>query len=291
MTAASPLRDSVREVVFEARTRAGRVFDVCLIVVILVSVVAVLVDSMPAVHARYGDVLYAIEWGFTIAFTIEYLVRLWCIERPGYYARSFYGIIDLLGILPTYLSLLVTGSQYLLVIRVLRVLRVFRVLRMVRFMGEASLLYDALMESRRKIFVFLFGVLTLVVVFGSLVYLVEGPQHGFTSIPVSIYWAIVTLTTVGFGDIAPQTPIGRVLAACVMIMGYGIIAVPTGIVSVEINEAMRRRANTRVCPVCSAEGHSREASYCWRCGSHLYRHEGHVHPRPEAEERTDSGRG
>jgi voltage-gated potassium channel len=271
------LRDRVRVVVFESETRAGRLFDVLLLLAILSSVGAVLLDSVPAFHDRWGRVFYVVEWGFTIIFTIEYAVRLWCIETPRLYARSFYGIADLLGILPTYLSLLVTDTQYITVIRIVRVLRVFRVLRMVRWVSESSYLYEALMESRRKIFVFLFAVLNLVVIFGSLVYAVEGPENGFDSIPQSIYWAIVTITTVGYGDIAPQTPLGRALASCIMIMGYGIIAVPTGIVTVELNEAARRRANTRTCPHCSAEGHSREASFCWRCGGELYRR-----ARPEA---------
>ena len=265
------LRDRVRIVIFESETRAGRLFDVLLLLAILTSVAAVLLDSVPDLHDRWGRVFYLVEWGFTIAFTLEYAVRLWCIESPRLYARSFYGLVDLLGILPTYLSLLFADTQYITVIRIIRVLRVFRVLRMVRWVSESSYLYEALMASRRKIFVFLFAVLNLVVVFGALVYAVEGPENGFESIPESIYWAIVTITTVGYGDIAPQTPFGRALASCIMIMGYGIIAVPTGIVTVELNEAARRRANTRTCPACSAEGHSREASYCWRCGSELYR--------------------
>ena len=265
------LRDRVRLIIFESETRAGRTFDVLLIFAILVSVAAVLLESVPAANARFGDALRVVEWGFTIAFTIEYGVRLWCIEQPRLYARSFYGIVDLLGILPTYLSLLFVDTQYVTVVRILRVLRVFRVLRMGRWVSEASLLWEALLASRRKVLVFLFAVLTLVVVFGSLLYGIEGPAHGFDSIPTAIYWAIVTLTTVGYGDIVPQTPLGRGLASCIMIMGYGIIAVPTGIVTVELNEAARRRANTRTCPVCSAEGHAREASYCWRCGSELFR--------------------
>lgn len=265
------LRQRVRLVIFESETGAGRAFDVLLMLAILSSVAAVLLDSVPQVHARFDRLLWLVEWCFTIAFTIEYAVRLWCIEHPRLYARSFYGIVDLMGILPTYLSLLFIDTQYMTVIRILRVLRVFRVLRMVRWVSESSYLYEALLASRRKIFVFLFAVMTLVVVFGALLYGVEGPAHGFDSIPLGIYWAIVTMTTVGYGDIVPQTPLGRALASCIMIMGYGIIAVPTGIVTVELNEAMQRRANTRTCPGCSAEGHSREASYCWRCGGELFR--------------------
>jgi voltage-gated potassium channel len=265
------LKHSVHQVIFEADTPAGRLFDIALIVFILLSVAAVLFDSIESVHIVYGDLLYRIEWMFTVVFTVEYLLRLWCIQNSVLYARSFFGIVDLLGILPTYLSLVLTGAQYMLVIRVLRVLRVFRILRLVRYVDEASVLTEALKASRRKITVFLFTVLTMVVVFGSLMYLVEGPANGFTSIPKSIYWAVVTLTTVGYGDISPVTPLGRFVASIVMIMGYAIIAVPTGIVTLELSEAARRSANTRSCNQCSAEGHQREATYCWRCGAHLFR--------------------
>lgn len=263
-------RDTVRTVIFEAHTPAGKAFDVGLIIAILASVLAVMLDSVAWIHERYGDVLYLVEWLFTIAFTIEYGLRLWSIQNPRRYARSFYGVIDLLGILPTYLSLLVIGTQYMLVIRVVRVLRVFRVLRMVRYVSEAQVLMDALRASRRKITVFVCTVFTLVIVFGSFMYLIEGPQNGFTSIPKSIYWAVITLTTVGYGDLVPVTPLGQTLATLVMIMGYGIIAIPTGIVTLELSEASRRAANTRVCPHCAVEGHLREATYCWRCGTHLY---------------------
>jgi len=263
-------RDTVRTVIFEAHTPAGRAFDVGLIIAILASVLAVMLDSVAWIHERFGGVLLAIEWGFTIAFTIEYGLRLWCIQNTRLYARSFYGIIDLLGILPTYLSLIFTGTQYLLVIRVLRVLRVFRVLRMVRYVGEAQVLMQALRASRRKITVFISSVFALVIVFGSFMYLIEGPENGFTSIPKSIYWAVITLTTVGYGDLVPITPVGQALATVVMILGYGIIAIPTGIVTMELSEASRQAANTRVCPRCSVEGHLREAAYCWRCGAHLH---------------------
>lgn len=270
IAARDDLRGRVRRVIFESESPAGRRFDVLLIIAILVSVGAVFLDSVPSVHAEWGHVLYAVEWGFTLMFTAEYLVRLWCIEKPRLYARSFYGVVDLLGVLPTYASLLLADTQYMTVIRIMRVLRVFRVLRMVRWVDESNYLVEALLASRRKVFVFLFAVLTMSVVFGSLVYVVEGPDSGFTSIPTAIYWAVVTLTTVGYGDLVPVTTLGRFLAGCIMIMGYGIIAVPTGIVTVELNEAMRRRTNTRTCPTCSAEGHGREASYCWRCGTALH---------------------
>ncbi len=266
-------KETVRIVIFEAHTPAGRAFDVALIICILASVLAVMMDSVAQIHERHGDLLYAVEWGFTILFTIEYALRLWCIEHTGRYARSFYGVIDFLGIIPTYLSLFVADTQYMLVVRILRVLRVFRVLRMVRYVGEAQLLTEALRASSRKIIVFISTVLALVVVFGCLMYLIEGEDSGFTSIPKSIYWAVITLTTVGYGDVTPTTPLGQAFATIVMILGYGIIAVPTGIVTLELSEAHRRAANTRTCPACSAEGHQREATYCWRCGEHLFRRE------------------
>ncbi len=277
-------RQAVRVVIFEATTPAGRAFDVALIVCILLSVAAVMLDSVPSVHAVYAPELNAIEWFFTIVFTIEYALRLWCIENTRQYARSFYGVVDLLGILPSYLSLLLADTyQYLLVVRVLRVLRVFRVLRMVRYVGEASLLLDAIRASGRKIIVFISTVLVLVVIFGSMMYLIEGEEAGFTSIPKSIYWAVVTMTTVGYGDVTPATPLGQAFATIVMIMGYGIIAVPTGIVTLELSEAQRRSANTRTCAACSAEGHLREATFCWRCGSHLYRREEPREEQPDPE--------
>jgi voltage-gated potassium channel len=266
------LREQARTIIFESDTPAGFVFDVTLIVCILVSVGAVLVDSLPAVHAAHGAWFYRIEWFFTVLFTLEYAVRLWCIREPWRYARSFYGIVDLLGVLPTYFSLVVSGSQYLLVIRVLRVLRVFRVLRMFRYVREADTLTEALRRGRRKVTVFFVCVLSLVVIFGSIMYVVEGPEHGFTSIPESLYWAIVTLTTVGYGDIAPSTGLGRLIASLVMITGYAIIAVPTGIFAAELSEVSRRRGDGRSCPNCSVEGHSESAAYCWRCGHHLRRH-------------------
>ena len=264
-------KDSVRIVIFEAGTPAGKAFDVTLIIFILGSVGAIMLDSVGWIHDRYGEWLYVAEWFFTIAFTIEYALRLWCIQNTWQYARSFYGVVDLLCIVPTYVSLWLAGSQYFLVIRVLRVLRVFRVLRMVRYVGEAELISQALVASRRKITVFVTSVLCLVVIFGSFMYLIEGGSNsGFDSIPDSIYWAVSTMTTVGYGDITPQTAFGRGMASLIMIMGYGIIAVPTGIVTLELNEASRRSANTRTCPACSAEGHLREADYCWHCGQNLY---------------------
>ncbi len=266
----SPLRARLHEVIFEADTRAGKLFDLALIVGILASVVVVMADSVGAIHARHGKLLGILEWIFTLLFTVEYLLRLACIGRPWRYAVSFFGIVDLLAILPTYLSLLVPGSQALLVIRILRVLRIFRVLKLVQFLSEAEVMGRALRASFRKILVFVFTVLTLVVVFGSVMYLVEGEEYGFTSIPRGIYWAIVTMTTVGYGDISPQTPLGQTLAAVVMVLGFAIIAVPTGIVAAEMGRVQDGDpVSTQVCPECSVEGHDVDAAHCKRCGARL----------------------
>jgi voltage-gated potassium channel len=257
------------KIIFEADTPAGKLFDVVLIWAILLSVIAVMLDSISAFNKTYGHFLYTLEWFFTILFTIEYILRLTCVGRPIRYAKSFYGIVDLLAIVPTYLSILLPGSQYLLIIRILRILRIFRVLKLVKYMGEARLLIKALQASRLKISVFLFTVLILVIIFGSLMYLVEGEENGFTSIPKSIYWAVVTLTTVGYGDISPKTNLGQVIAALIMVLGYGIIAVPTGIVTVEMTHAFKQKITTKACPQCSAEGHDSDAKYCKYCGAEL----------------------
>lgn len=259
----------VHEVIFEADTPTGKAFDVLLILCITLSVLAVMLDSVSEISARYGNLLYAVEWLFTLLFSLEYLFRLFCVGRPLKYATSFYGVVDLLAIIPTYLSLLVAGTQYLLTIRILRILRVFRILKLVNYLGEANVLIQALQASRRKISVFLFAVMTLVVVFGSLMYMIEGPESGFTSIPRSIYWAIVTLTTVGYGQVAPQTAFGQFLASVVMILGYAIIAVPTGIVSAEMAQVFKSPVSTQSCPECSAEGHDVDARNCKYCGSSL----------------------
>ena len=265
----SPWRARLHEIIFEADTPAGKYFDIALIVCILLSTLCVMLDSVRDIRAAYSETLNALEWVFTLLFTVEYGLRLACVRRPLRYAISFYGLVDLLSILPTYLSLLITGAHYLLVIRILRILRIFRVLKLVTYVGEARLLIRALRASRRKIGVFLFAVITLVVILGSLMYLIEGEANGFTSIPRSIYWAIVTLTTVGYGDIAPRTDLGQLLAAFVMILGYAIIAVPTGIVTVEMANVFRQSTNTRACPTCAAEGHDDNAVYCKFCGSPL----------------------
>ena len=262
-------RQKLHEVIFEADTPAGKWFDVLLILAILASVVMVMLDSVGTIQKSYGPILLAGEWFFTILFTIEYLLRLVSVGRPLAYATSFFGVVDLLAILPTYLSILIPGAQYLLVIRILRVLRIFRILKLVQYLGEARMLTQALRASSRKITVFLIVVLTLVTIFGSLIYLIEDPKDGFTSIPKSIYWSIVTLTTVGYGDISPKTGLGQLLSALIMIIGYGIIAVPTGIVTIELAQAIKRQISTQACPECSAEGHDIDAKHCKYCGSRL----------------------
>jgi len=261
-------RNRLHELIFEADTPAGKAFDVLLIASILLSVLAVMLDSMAGVRQHYGPQLLVAEWFFTLLFTAEYLLRLLCVGRPVKYATSFFGIVDLLAVLPTYLSLILPGSQYLLVIRILRILRIFRIFKLVQFLSEARFLMHALRASGRKIAVFLFTVLTLVIVFGALMYLIEGNTEGFTSIPRSIYWTIVTLTTVGYGDISPKTGLGQAVASIIMILGYGIIAVPTGIVTVEMTRAASH-VSTQACPECSAEGHDHDAVHCKYCGSKL----------------------
>jgi voltage-gated potassium channel len=265
----SATRARIHEIIFGAETPAGKAFDVVLLVLIILSVVAVMLESTNSIAVRYGQWLRAIEWVVTILFTIEYLLRLYCVGKPASYARSFFGIVDLLAILPTYLSLIIPGAQSLLVIRALRLLRVFRVLKLAHFVGEARELRAALRASARKIIVFLGAVLTIVVIVGSMMYLIEGEDHGFTSIPASIYWAIVTMTTVGYGDIAPQTALGKILASAIMIMGYGIIAVPTGIVSVELAGVTKKRITTQPCPGCGAGGHDLDAVHCKYCGGKI----------------------
>lgn len=273
---ASPARQRAYEVIFGHETAPGRAFDVVLIVAILASVGAVVMESVGSIRAGHGPLLRQIEWFFTVLFTVEYLLRLWCVSRPLGYARSFFGVIDLLAVLPTYLAVLFPGGQVLAVVRILRVLRVFRILKLGQYVGEARLLGAALRASRVKITVFLLTVVTLVVVMGSLVFLVEGrnPESGFTSIPVSMYWAVVTLTTVGYGDVAPITPLGQGLATVIMIMGYGIIAVPTGIVSVELAQAAREEARGAAaallrCNACGLAEHDADARHCKRCGDPL----------------------
>lgn len=262
-------RSHLHEIIFEADTFPGRAFDLILILSIVLSVVAVVLDSVASVHARWGGALYIAEWVFTILFTIEYFLRIASVKQPSRYIFSFFGLVDLLAILPTYISIMFPGSQYLLVIRILRVLRIFRVLKLATYLSEAKLLTTALHHSRRKITVFLFTVVTMVVILGSLMYMIEGERSGFTSIPQAIYWAIVTLTTVGYGDISPITPAGKTLAAIIMILGYGIIAVPTGIVTVELSRAATGGVSNKACESCGGEGHDPDAVHCKHCGARL----------------------
>lgn len=268
-TGRGAFREQTRMIIFEHQTPAGKGFDVALIGLIVASVTVVMLDSVHHVRMTYGSILRIAEWGFTIVFTMEYLLRLWCAPKAAAYAHSFFGIADLLAILPTYLSLIIPGGQALLTVRVLRLLRIFRVLKLAHYVSEAGVLMRALRASRHKITVFVVGVLTLVVILGSLMYLVEGAANGFTSIPKSVYWAIVTLTTVGYGDIAPKTMLGQALAAVIMILGYAIIAVPTGIMTVEIGTAARQEATAKICRQCGVTGHASDARYCKRCGREI----------------------
>jgi voltage-gated potassium channel len=267
----APWRERLRVIIFEADTPAGKYFDVALLIAILLSVFAVMLDSVAPIRASYGSELDVAEWAFTILFTFEYALRLVCVPISSHYARSFFGVVDLLAILPTYVSILLPGAEHLLVIRGLRLLRIFRVFKLGRFLGEASILRKALSGSRHKITVFLGTIAILVTIIGTAMYLIEGGENGFTSIPAAVYWAVVTMTTVGYGDIAPHTISGKVLATVVMILGYSIIAVPTGIVTAEIVEsaAAARKVTTRCCAQCMAEGHDADALFCKACGADL----------------------
>jgi voltage-gated potassium channel len=266
-------REKLRIIIFEADTPAGKIFDVSLLIAIGLSVAAVMLESVVAIQAAYGPELRAIEWLFTAIFTVEYVLRLISVPLPVRYARSFFGIVDLLSILPSYLSLLIPGSHSLLVIRALRLLRVFRVFKLARFLGEANVLGTALRSSRHKVLVFLVTVCVLVVIIGALMFVVEGPENGFTSVPRGMYWAIVTMTTVGYGDVSPQTVAGQIIASIVMITGYGIIAIPTGIVTAEIVSAVNpSEITTRSCPSCLSEGHKHDSKFCKDCGEPLPEH-------------------
>lgn len=258
----------LHEIVFEAETPAGRAFDVTVIGLILLSLLAVVLESVKSVRDDYGNTLWAAEWVFTILFSIEYILRIVSVRRPWRYILSFYGLVDLLAIIPGYLSLFISGTQYLLSIRILRMLRIFRILKLSEYISEGKVISSALYASRRKISVFLVSVLTIVTIVGTTMYVIEGEENGFTSIPTSIYWAIVTLTTVGYGDLSPKTPLGKTLASIVMILGYAIIAVPTGIVTAELT----RKANkisTQVCPECLTQDHDSDAVFCKLCGAKL----------------------
>jgi len=260
----------LHEIIFEADTPTGKAFDILLMICIMLSVFAVMLESVTAVRDIYGRHLFLAEWFFTILFSAEYILRLLSVGRPLKYATSFFGVVDLLAVIPTYIGLLFPAGHYLMVIRILRVLRVFRILKLANYLGEARLLVDALKASRTKITVFIFTVMTIVVIVGSIMYVIEGEENGFTSIPRGIYWAIVTLTTVGYGDVSPKTNTGQTIASLVMIMGYAIIAVPTGIVTAEISQqSTKLKVSTQACPQCSLEGHDRNAAHCKWCGAKL----------------------
>jgi voltage-gated potassium channel len=263
-------RSRLHEIIFESHTYAGKAFDITLLAFIVISIIVVMLDSVADLHALYGKVFFVLEWFFTLVFTIEYFLRLICIRKPLKYMFSMLGIIDLLAIVPSYLSFVYIGSQSLLVFRALRLLRVFRIFRLVHFLSEMRFLSEAVLNSLRKISIFILFVVSAVVILGSVIYLVEGPANGFTSIPQSVYWAIVTITTVGYGDIAPATPLGKLIASFIMLLGYGIIAVPTGIVTTEMALAAKnQKQNNETCPSCGREGHDHDARLCKYCGAQL----------------------
>jgi len=256
------------------RGRVARRLEAAVMVVIVVNVLVLMLDSVADVHRQHGRLLYTLEWMFTALFTAEYLLRLWLLRRPWQYARSFFGVVDLLSILPTYLSLFIPGAQSLLVVRALRILRVFRILKLTRYIEESGVLMLALWRSRRKVLVFLFTVITITIIAGALMYLIEGPNRGFTSIPSSMYWAVVTMATVGFGDIVPQTTLGRFVTSILILIGYSIIAVPTGIYTAELASTLREAEHTekrdgRGCLRCGLDGHEPDARYCRQCAEPL----------------------
>ncbi len=264
-------KDRLHDVIYEADTPTGKIFDLILLVLIVLSIIFVMIESVKGLPDHIYTLLYYAEWVITIFFTFEYIARIISIKRPSTYIFSFYGMIDLLSTLPLYLSFFITGTSALLAVRALRLLRVFRILKISRYIGESNKLVKAIKDSRAKILVFLFAVLVLCIIMGTVMYLIEGERSGFKSIPISVYWCIVTLTTVGYGDIAPVTPLGQFLAAIIMIMGYGIIAVPTGIVSAEYTQQTRKiHLNTQVCSNCNEDKHSDSAKFCHKCGEDLH---------------------
>ncbi|EGQ7945681.1 ion transporter [Vibrio parahaemolyticus] len=263
------LKNTLYVTIFGTHTKAGRAFDIALIIAIISSLAVLVLDSIPSVRAEWAKELKYLEYTFTGLFTIEYLLRLYCSPKPVAYAKSFYGIVDLLAIIPTYLVLFFPSASFMGVIRALRVMRIFRILKLVRYLQESNILLRSLLMARRKIFIFFTTVAILVTIFGSLIFIVEGPENGFTSIPKSIYWAIVTITTVGYGDLVPQTNLGKALASITMLLGYSILAVPTGIFTAELHQEMQSHKVLVKCPNCSQAGHDSDAIYCKYCGSEL----------------------
>ncbi len=266
-------RDELYRVIFEADTPAGKVFDLVLVVSIVLSVLAVMLDSVAVIHASWKSELLFLEWLFTIVFTLEYIARVVSVHKATGYIFSFMGMVDLLSTLPSYIGLFMSGANYSMALRLLRLLRIFRVLKLAYYLEESAVMAHALAASKRKLLVFLLSVLMLVMILGTLMFAVEGPENGYSSIPKSIYWAIVTLTTVGYGDIAPRTPAGQAIASLVMILGYAIIAVPTGIVTVELARSQANQNFVIACPRCLLEGHAQDAKCCRRCGERLLDHE------------------
>lgn len=262
-------RDKLHEIIYEADTPEGKLFDVVLLIIILISIIAVMLESVASIKIVYGEELDIIEWVITVFFTLEYISRIIAVRKPLSYILSFYGIIDLLATLPKYINILFPGSGFLLSIRALRLLRVFRILKLVKFVGASNQLLLALKKSRIKIAVFLFSVVIVCVILGTIMYMIEGPENGFVNIPISIYWTIVTLTTVGFGDITPMTPLGQFISVLIMILGYGIIAIPTGLVTAQFMQESSVPQNTQRCPVCNADHHKDKAKYCYNCGTKL----------------------
>lgn len=262
------LRKKLYEIIFEADTFAGKLFDIILLFVIILSIILVMLDSIESLSEKYGQFFNSSEWAITTLFTIEYITRILLLKKPLKYIFSFYGIIDFLSIIPSYIAFFYNGIESFAVIKGLRLLRVFRILKLSRYTNEGKILIDALKDSRQKLSVFLFGVLIIVLFIGTIMYIVEGPENGFTSIPESIYWAIVTITTVGYGDIAPHTYLGKFISSALMLLGFAIIAIPTGIVTVNITKR-NKKTTTQVCPNCLAEGHDKDAIYCKYCGEKL----------------------
>jgi voltage-gated potassium channel len=262
-------RETVRRIIFEADTPAGKAFDVALLFAIVLSVAAVMLESVNAIQSEFGDELRLCEWIFTGLFSVEYVVRLWCVRRPRKYATSFFGVVDLVAVIPTYLELILTGTGTLTVIRALRLLRAFRILGLGPFVREADAMRNAFAQSRARIAVFLSAVLIIEVIMGTLMYIIEGPENGFTSIPKSVYWAIVTMTTVGYGDLYPVTALGKSLAATAMFLGYSLILIPTGFITAEVIRGSGQRITTKSCGDCTKQGHEHDARYCKHCGSPL----------------------
>lgn len=263
------LKHKTYVVIFGTHTPAGKAFDLLLITAIVASLIVLLLDSLPNISQQWKPLLRYLEYSFTLLFTLEYLVRMWCSPKPKAYAKSFYGVVDLLSILPTYLTLFFPTASYMGVIRLLRVLRIFRILKLVRYLQDSNILLRSILMSRRKVFIFFSAVAILVTIFGALIFVVEGPENGFTSIPQSVYWAIVTITTVGYGDLVPQTALGKAIASITMLFGYSILAVPTGIITAELSQEMKAHKNLVKCPNCMKNGHESDALHCKHCGSQL----------------------